>query len=76
MSDPAKPIRNVYYAIDLLMKGHRFDSFRDRIEVRHDAVCFWTYAIGGASVVLRNRGVSVDVKKEFAKLSNYVEMLP
>jgi hypothetical protein len=76
MSLEAKPIRNVYYAIDLIMKGKKFASFQPLIEVRSDATLFWTYALGGANAVLKHASVSKSIKDEFNKLIEYVDKLP
>lgn len=76
MTHPNKPIRNVYYAIDLILKGYTLDSFRDRIEVRDGANQWWAAALGGASVVMRHRGYCVETNREFKKLIEHVEMMP
>jgi hypothetical protein len=74
MSQEPKPIRNVYAAIELIMKGHPLASFKDRIEVRPDAAMSWHFVLSGAIFVLR-QGNTPATLAEMQSLHEFVDAI-
>jgi hypothetical protein len=68
------PIRNVFYAIEQIMTGHTFASFRDRIDIRIDSLIGWHFALAGAINVLKHTDREATLA-EMQSLADYVESL-
>jgi len=68
------PIRNVYTAIELIMLGNTFASFRDRIVVTEASAMWWHSALGGAVAVLGHSNLQSTLA-EMQSLADYVDSL-
>jgi aromatic ring hydroxylase len=68
------PIRNVYTAIELIMTGRTFASFRDRIDIRMDSLIGWHFALAGAINVLKHSNLQSTLA-EMQSLADYVDSL-
>jgi len=68
------PIRNVYTAIELIMTGHTFASFRDRIVIRDEAYLGWHFATSAAVNVLKHTGFKSTLA-EMQSLVDHVDSL-
>jgi len=68
------PIRNVYTAIEQIMLGNTFASFRDRIVIRDEAYLGWHFATSAAVNVLKRTGFKSTLA-EMQSLADYVDSL-